>query len=164
MCGRKTHTAPASPPGFAGKAPRMTMPRPRIPPADRHSTVSRVRLRPAEDLAFKQLATALNQPPGRVLRRLVREAITGGPDFFADGVSELRAAHRELAAVGRNLNQLVRAANRGEVLLGPEIAPTLTALQNRVETVEQLYGVAVEAAALRTVIPLKHSKGGSNAA
>jgi len=58
----------------------------------------------------------------------------------------------------------VRAANRGEVLLGPEIAPTLTALQTRVETVEQLYGAAVEAAALRTVIPLRQSKGGANAA
>ena len=140
------------------------MPRPRIPPTDRHSKVVHVRLRPAEDRAFKQLATALNQPPGRVLRRLVREAITGGPDFFADGVSELRAAHRELAAVGRNLNQLVRAANRGEVLLGQEIAPTLNALQTRVETVEQLYGAAVEAAVLRTVIPLGQSKGGANAA
>ena len=64
----------------------------------------RVRLRPAEDLAFKQLATVLHQPPGRVRRRLVREAIMGDPDFFADGINELRAAHRELAAVGRNLN------------------------------------------------------------
>lgn len=129
--------------------------RPKLPPATSYRAKLWCRIRPAEGTAFKQLASSLNQPPGRVLRRLVREAITGGPDFFADGVSELCAAHRELAAVGRNLNQLLRAAHRGEVLIGPEIAPTLHTLRTKVEVVEQLYGAAVVAARKRAVLPLE---------
>lgn len=43
-------------PTGAGNAPRMTMPLPRIPTADRHSTVAHVRLRLAEAMTFKQWA------------------------------------------------------------------------------------------------------------
>ena len=122
-------------------------------PARRSHTLC-VRLRPDEHAAFRRLAQTLGQPPSRVARRLIREAVTGGPDFFADGVLELRAASRELAAVGRNLNQLARAANRGAGLAGPEVSATLTAVRTRVNAVDRVYRAAVRAAVRRTVVPL----------
>ena len=90
------------------------MPRPKAKPP-------KVRSRVAGDPASRggvggpqQLAEDIGQPPSRIIRRLIREALTGGPDYFNDGVSLISAGCiRELASIGRNLNQLSRAANQG---------------------------------------------------
>lgn len=82
------------------------------------SRVVFARLREAEEAGLKHLAARLGQTPSRIIRRLIREAITGGPDYFDDGLLELGRMHRELAAIGSNLNQLARAANRGAVVGG----------------------------------------------
>lgn len=82
------------------------MGRPKSNPAALRSRVAFVRLREDEWAGLKQLAVSLDQTPSRLLRRLIREALTGGPDYFDDGLLELRRMHRELAAIGRNLNQL----------------------------------------------------------
>ena len=94
------------------------------------------------------------EKPSRIVRRLIREAITQGPDFFDDGVGELRSAHRELAAVGRNINQLARSANQGEKVMPVQLKRNLAAAKLQVERVAAVYRDAVERARQRTVRPL----------
>ena len=76
------------------------MGRPRLKDTTAYSRMVHTRLRLEEDTGLKQLAAALNVPPSRIMRRLLREAINGGPDYFADGVKEIRMMHVHLAAVG----------------------------------------------------------------
>lgn len=122
------------------------------------SEALRVRVRDSEREAFKRLAVSLGQNPSRVLRRLIREAITGGPDLFDDGLAELRAAHRQLAAVGRNVNQLARAANRRDPIVPSELQGEIAEVKARVDELARLYGSAVERARRRSVQPLQRRR------
>ena len=90
------------------------MGRPKLKPSGVRSRAAAVRFREEEWDGLKQLAENLGETPSRIIRRLVREALTGGPDYFDDGVIDLRNMHRELNAIGRNLNQLTRAVNQGQ--------------------------------------------------
>ena len=89
------------------------MGRPKSTPQAVRSKMAFTRLREEEWAGLKQLAENLNETPSRIIRRLVREALNGGPDYFDDGVLDLRRMYRELNSIGSNLNQLSRAANRG---------------------------------------------------
>ena len=122
------------------------------------SEALRVRVRDSERDAFKRLAGSLGEKPSRVLRRLIREAITGGPDLFDDGLAELREAHRQLAAVGRNVNQLARAANRGDPIVPSELHGKLADVKAQVAELARLYGSAVERARRRSVQPLQRRR------
>ncbi len=124
----------------------------------RRSEALRVRVRVDEREALNRLAKSLGRKPSEVLRRLVREAVTGGPDFFDDGLDELRAAHRELAAVGRNINQLAKAANRDKPVVASELRGELADVKARVEDVAGVYRGAVERARRRTVKPLREGR------
>lgn len=135
------------------------MPRPQLPESDRHSDVFRVRLRRAEGAAFKHLAETINEPPGRVLRRLVREAITGGPDFFRDDIIDLRTLHRQVAAIGNNLNQLVRSINRGEQVAPDDLRRVVHAAHVQLTVVRETYMKAVQAAVQRAIVPLCEEAG-----
>ena len=77
------------------------MARPRKGPAVL-SRSRNIRLHHEEDQALIELAADLGQPPSRIIRRLIREAINGGPDYFQDGLLELR---RMRARVGRDRRQ-----------------------------------------------------------
>ena len=135
------------------------MPRRRIPTKDRRSRIRATRFRADEDAGLQALATAYGVPPSRIIRRLVREAINGGPDYFQDDVKEIRMMHVHLAAVGRNLNQLVRAANRGEPLLNDEVLRVLDVLRLDVAGIQQHYFKTVRAAAWRSWEPLYREAG-----
>ena len=126
----------------------------------RRSEALRVRVRDDEREALNRLAKSLDRKPSEILRRLVREAVTGGPDFFDDGLEELRTAHRQLAAVGRNISQLAKAANRDEPIVASELRDELADVKARVEDVAGVYRRAVERARKRTVKPLR--KGRAN--
>ena len=135
------------------------MPRRRLPDAERRSHKLYFRARQAELAGLTALSQALNVPPSRILRRLLREAITGGPDYFKDGVQEIRMMHVHLSAIGRNLNQLVRAANRGEPILNEDVLRVLDVLRLDVTVIEDHYLKAVRAAAWRSWEPLYHEAG-----
>jgi len=81
------------------------MPRLKSKPGAIRSKTVCVRLRAEEEAGLKKLAADLGQAPSRIMRRLIREALTGGPDYFDDGVLDLRRMHRELAVIGRNLHR-----------------------------------------------------------
>ena len=52
--------------------------------------MAHVRLWTEEKEGLAQLAETLGETPSRVIRRLIREAINGGPDYFEDGEGEIR--------------------------------------------------------------------------
>ena len=131
----------------------------RKPDAARRSGVAHVRLRPEEAAALKALAADLGQTPSRIIRRLIREAINGRPDYFKDELVDLREATRELAAIGRNLNQLSRAANRGEAVSGPAVRRVVNAAMVQMEGVKGLYLQALETVAKRAVLPVRQEAG-----
>lgn len=129
------------------------MPRRKSKPAEVRSRMVHVRLRTEERAAFQQFAAQVGQTPSRIIRRLIREAITAGPDYFDDGLLELRQMRRALDSVGSNLNQLVRAANAGAAVEGDELRRVLNAVSVQVEAVKELYRRAELAGVGRAVVP-----------
>lgn len=129
------------------------------PPGTTYRAKLWCRVRPDEHAAFKHLAQQLDQKPGRLLRRLVRQAVTGGPDYFDDGVLEIRTMHRQLASIGRNLNQLARAVNRGDVIAGEDVRRVVNAGIVQMEAVKGLYLKAVRGTVRRVVLPLYEEAG-----
>lgn len=119
------------------------MGRPKLRDTTAYSRMAGVRLRVDEDTGLKALGKALGVSPSRIIRRLIREAITGGPDYFKDGVQEIRLMHVHLAAVGRNLNQLVRAVNRGHAPDQAELLSILNTLGLLAHSAEEFYRAEV---------------------
>tara|TARA_R110002124_G_scaffold278874_1_gene451107 strand:- start:14888 stop:15280 length:393 start_codon:yes stop_codon:yes gene_type:complete len=78
---------------------------------ERKSEAQRVRLTMDENQALKNLALEMGVKPSKLIRRLIREAVNQGPDFFDDGIKELRETNRQIGAIGRNLNRLVLMMN-----------------------------------------------------
>ena len=135
------------------------MPRPKAKAPKVRSKMAFVRLRAEEEAGLKELAATLGQPPSRIIRRLIREAVTGGPDYFNDGVHELERMSRELAAIGRNLNQLSRAANQGAAVSGDDVRRVVNAGIVQMEVVKGLYLEAVRTTVKRAVVPLYEEAG-----
>ena len=135
------------------------MPRPKNRPDEGPSRSVHVRLHPQELAGLTALGRALQLPPSRIHRRLIREAINGGPDYFDDGVHELRLTHVHLAAVGRNLNQLVKAVNRGDLVLSEDLYRVIDVLRLQVAGMREQYLHAVSAAAWRAWQPLYQEAG-----
>ena len=135
------------------------MPRPKAKPGAVRSKMAFVRLRAEEDAGLKKLAADLGQAPSRIMRRLIREALTGGPDYFDDGLLELRRMRTELAAIGRNLNQLARTANQGGAVGGDDVRRVIHAGLVQMEAVKGLYDRLVTTAVKRAVGPLYQEAG-----
>ena len=135
------------------------MPIPKAKPHKVRSKMAGVRLREEEWAGLKQLAENLDQTPSRIIRRLVREAVNGGPDYFEDGVLDLRRMSRELNSIGSNLNQLSRAANRGAAVSGEDVRRVINAGIVQMEAVRGLYLRAVRATVKRAMLPLYEEAG-----
>ena len=105
------------------------------------------------------MAEATGQTPSQVIRQLIRIAATGGPDFVGEEKIDLRMNARQLAAIGRNLNQLVRAINRGEQVAPDDLRRVLNATRVQFTVVHQTYLNAVRAAVRRIVVPLCEEAG-----
>ena len=67
--------------------------------------------------------------------------------------------HRELASIGRNLNQMTKAVNRGQVVNGEEMRAVINAAVVQMEAVKGLYSQAVKATVKRAVVPLYQASG-----
>ena len=130
------------------------MPRPKSKPAEVRSRTLHVRLRDQEWAGLQHLAVTLDQRPSRIMRRLLREALTGGPDYFKDDRPALSRVSRELAAIGRNLNQLTRAANQGQAVSGDEVQRVVNAARVQTAAVKALYDQVLDATVKRAVVPL----------
>jgi hypothetical protein len=90
----------------------------------------KVRLNEDEKTAFDELAKSLNVRPSHLHRRLIREAITGQANYFNDELCELIAVKNQMAAIGRNLNQLVRLAHLGNKISSPDALSIVIEVKN----------------------------------
>lgn len=70
------------------------------------SEALRCRVMPDELAALKAVAAREGVTVSRLLRRAVREMVTGGPDFFDDGTALMSELAHELAEVQRELARL----------------------------------------------------------
>jgi len=78
-----------------------------------------VRLDDAEDFRFQQVVDRLKTSRSQVLRKLIRDLIGEGPDLLPQEMRVLDELTYQVAAIGRNLNQLVRGMHAGKVTATP---------------------------------------------
>lgn len=103
-----------------------------------------VRLCPADHVLLKERATARGIAPATYVAALTRShlrAVTPLPDRELD---ELKRAVAALGLVGRNLNQIARAANQGVALTGPSIAD-LRAIMRALEALRDHFKILLQA-------------------
>lgn len=128
--------------------------RPRGRPTEEAAPVSTalgVRLTVDEMERLRALADAQGVPVSRLLRRAVREMVNGAPDPFDDGVLAMREAAKQLAAIGRNLNQLVASLNSGDYAYASDIVASVKDVRAAVEEARSRYARLVEASSKRWV-------------
>ena len=70
-----------------------------------------VRLTEAERMELKRQAELRGVTSARYVRRLIREALSYGPDFFANEDALLEQLREDVKSVGRNVNQIARTLN-----------------------------------------------------
>jgi len=110
-----------------------------------------VRLLPEEKEALVQLAERLGVKPSRVHRRLIREALTGGPDYFDTELAELKKFRGQLLAIGRNINQLTKLANQGEGVVPSVLRDDLADAKRVIDGASRLYLQAIERVTQRSL-------------
>lgn len=103
------------------------------------SDAVRTRIDGKEKAALSVLAGRLGETPSRVIRRLIREAINGETDLFDPGLEVLAGATNQLAAVGRNLNQIARAVNEGRVMADPVSSEQMTEIMAQVSALDNAF-------------------------
>src|SRR3954470_1189742 len=75
----------------------------------------RIRLNESENHAVIELAKSQGEKTrSRIIRKMIREAVGEGPDLLKDDLNGVREAVRQVAALGRNINQISRAVNSGQ--------------------------------------------------
>ena len=85
----------------------------------RRATRLSVRLRPDDRLLLRERARSRGVPAATYVSVLVRAHLRSLAPLPKEELLALRRTVSELGAVGRNLNQLARAANQGERVSGP---------------------------------------------
>ena len=83
--------------------------------SERFTRSAHVRLDDAEDFRFQQVVDSLKTSRSQVLRKLIRDLIGEGPDLLPQEMRVLNDLTYQVAAIGRNLNQLVRGMHVGQV-------------------------------------------------
>lgn len=74
----------------------------------------RVRLSQLEKQAVGEFAEDCNLSVNALIEKVLREVIGAGPHLLSDDLKVLDEATQQLAAIGRNLNQIVRAMNSSQ--------------------------------------------------
>jgi hypothetical protein len=78
-----------------------------------------IRLRPDDRLLLRERASARGMPSATYVSVLLRAHLRNLAPLPKDELVTLKRAVAELGAVGRNLNQIARAANSGNRVVGP---------------------------------------------
>ena len=109
----------------------------------RGTVIKSIRLTPEESGAFQAVAEARGLTAHGLLVKMVREVIGATPDLLNDDVGPLADAAGQAQAIGRNLNQLVRAVNSGK---GKGVTVDSAFLGNVAESVglivKEIHGIA----------------------
>lgn len=78
-----------------------------------------IRLRPDDRLLLRERAIARGMPSATYVSILVRAHLRNLAPLPKDELVALKRSVAELGAIGRNLNQIARAANGGDRVVGP---------------------------------------------
>lgn len=78
-----------------------------------------IRLRPDDRILLRERAAARGMPAATYVSVLTRAHLRGLSPLPKEELLTLRRAVSELGSIGRNLNQIARAANQGERTSGP---------------------------------------------
>jgi hypothetical protein len=92
------------------------LPAPEVP--KRHSRLS-VRLHRDDRLLLSERASARGMPAATYVSLLVRRHLRNATPLLTRELGLLNQATAELSSIGRNLNQIARAANQGGRVVGP---------------------------------------------
>lgn len=92
------------------------IPRPEVTGRPNRDTRLYVRLDPNDRLLLNERSAARRVPPATYVAALVRSHLRGIAPLLNDERLALDRAVAELTAVGRNLNQMARALNRGQAV------------------------------------------------
>ena len=77
------------------------------------------RISETEYQGYLQLVQQLATSRSRMFRGMVREALGMGPDLIRQDMNNLREGIYQLGAIGRNLNQQLRAIHSGQLIGQP---------------------------------------------
>lgn len=126
------------------------------------TSAARLRLTPDEMAELKRLAAVQGVTVARLLRRAVREMITGGPDLFDDGLKALSETARQLAAAGRNLNQIAATLNSGDHAYASDIRNAIAEMRTALDVAQDRYVSLIRGSRERwlTVTTAKREAGG----
>jgi hypothetical protein len=78
-----------------------------------------IRLLPADQLLLRSRAAVRGMPTATYASALIRSHLRTAAPVPKEELQALRRSIAELGAIGRNLNQLARAANQGSRTVGP---------------------------------------------
>jgi hypothetical protein len=96
-----------------------------------------VRLDKAEDTGFQELVERLATTRSRLLRKIIRESIGEGPDLLPNEMKHFEEAVFQLAALGRNLNQLLKLVHTGQVKVSSQEQAMMESIRTQVECLKK---------------------------
>jgi len=96
-----------------------------------------VRLDEAEDAGFQQLVESLETTRSRLLRKIIRESIGEGPDLLPQEMKPFEEAVFQLAALGRNLNQLLKLVHSGQINASSQDLALMEGIRTQVELLKK---------------------------
>src|ERR1019366_700764 len=104
----------------------------------RPARFAKTRLNEAEYQAFVAVLLELGTTRSRMLRKMIRELIRWGPDLLSDELKLFREAVYQVGAIGRNLNQLVKAIHNGKQEANAAVGSTLNQVKDQVNHLEKV--------------------------
>ncbi len=105
--------------------------------SEKQSRLINVRMNEEEALGFQQLAESLETSRSRLLRKVIRESIGEGPDLLPHEMKVFEEAVFQLAALGRNFNQLLKLVHSGQVQVGSQEQMLLEGVREQVERLKR---------------------------
>ena len=102
------------------------------------------RISETEYQGYLQLAQKLETSRSRMFRGMVREALGTGPDLIRQDMNNLREGIYQLGAIGRNLNQQLRAIHSGQLFGQPAVMTFTHQVKDLTEKLESQWILAVQ--------------------
>ena len=98
----------------------------------------------AEFQSYLKRAQDLSTTRSRMIRHLVREFLGLGPDLFGTNLKTIDQGIYQLGALGRNLNQQLRAVNSGLMIAQPVDGTLMGQIKDQLQRLENEWIVAVK--------------------
>jgi hypothetical protein len=98
----------------------------------------------AEFQTYLKRVEDLGTTRSRMIRHLIREFLGLGPDLFGPNLKTIDQGIYQLGALGRNLNQQIRAVNSGLMIAQPVDGTLMVEIKNQLQRLENEWIVAVK--------------------